>query len=155
MNPVSIIPSIGRIVHFVMPDGQHRPAIIVHVWHHPAEAATPESLVNLQVFPDGTNDMERHELHVPTMLWRTSIAQQPEGMLAGTWHAPERAPMTAELESLQVRMVSLPFDELAALKEEALQVCYKVEACGASTEITAASAAASNLHQKLQALVRA
>lgn len=44
----------GRIVHYVLPDGnhegEHRPAIIVKVWNKTT------GYVNLQVFVDGTND---------------------------------------------------------------------------------------------------
>ena len=43
-------PSIGRVVHYVLPadaryPGEHRPALIVKVWN--------DSSVNLQVFVDG------------------------------------------------------------------------------------------------------
>jgi hypothetical protein len=40
----------GRIVHFVLPSGVHRPAIIVAVWNQTTGTS------NLQVFLDGTND---------------------------------------------------------------------------------------------------
>jgi len=44
----------GRMVHFVMPDGEHRPAVVVRVWR----PQTPENpgYCNLQVFTDGSND---------------------------------------------------------------------------------------------------
>lgn len=69
----------GRIVHFVLPNGDHRPAIVVRVWTAP--------LVNLQVFIDGTND------HVPQdtyNVWQTSIPFNESGK-PGTWHWIERA----------------------------------------------------------------
>jgi hypothetical protein len=75
-----IIPSIGRIVHFVLPSGQHRPAIIVRVW---GEKPTEDSLVNLQVFSDGTNDK------LKGTEWRTSVHQAEANKKPGTWHAPE------------------------------------------------------------------
>lgn len=41
----------GRIVHYVMPDGKHTPAIVVKVWDHTG----PNGTSNLQVFTDGSN----------------------------------------------------------------------------------------------------
>jgi hypothetical protein len=76
-----MIPSIGRIVHFIMPDGQHRPAIIVRVWDPKATNAT---LVQLQVFTDSSNDKE------PNVIWRTSVHQDETATKPGTWHEPER-----------------------------------------------------------------
>ena len=82
-NPaIHMIPSIGRIVHFVLPDGQHRPAIIVRVWD---DIPTPESLVQLQVFTDGEND------GLQNVEWRTSVQQHALTPKPGTWHEPERS----------------------------------------------------------------
>ncbi len=39
---------IGDIVHYVLPDGQHRPAIVVKIWN--------PTCVNMIVFADGLND---------------------------------------------------------------------------------------------------
>jgi hypothetical protein len=44
-------PTIGRIVHYVMPTGAHRPAIIVEI----SEDGRP----HLQIFTDGSNDAPR------------------------------------------------------------------------------------------------
>lgn len=75
-----MIPSIGRTVHFIMPDGQHRPAIIVRVWDtQPSNA----SLVQLQVFTDSSNDKE------PNVIWRTSVHQDDTATEPGTWHQSE------------------------------------------------------------------
>lgn len=52
---------IGRIVHFRMPSGQWRPAIVVHVWGSDA--------VNLQVFTDMWND----SAETPNVQWETSV----------------------------------------------------------------------------------
>lgn len=81
---LQITPSIGRTVHFVMPNGDHRPAIIVRVWDHTA--------VQLQVFVDGSNDaglVHATELGQLTV-WRTSVHQDADELKPGTWHAPER-----------------------------------------------------------------
>lgn len=75
----------GRIVHYVLPDdndcltpGQHRPAIVVKVWH--------EGAVNLQVFTDFDNDYPRSDGHI----WATSV-EYDENKTEGTWHWIERA----------------------------------------------------------------
>jgi hypothetical protein len=87
----------GRIVHYVMPNGQHRPAIVVKVWNS-------NGMANLQVFTDGPNDLpftleekeqfsnfgmvlaDVHHGHV----WKTSILFSEEPKL-GTWHWIEKA----------------------------------------------------------------
>ncbi len=67
----------GRIVHYVMPNGKHRPAVVVEVWDG-------KGAVNLQVFTDSMND------GAPNVQWQTSVpfSESPE---AGTWHWIERA----------------------------------------------------------------
>lgn len=87
----------GRVVHYVMPDGHHRPAVVLHVWGE-------TGLSNLMVLTDGSNDLpytpdektafqnfgmvadEVRHGHV----WRTSISfsEQP---VPGTWHWIEKA----------------------------------------------------------------
>lgn len=103
--------SVGRIVHFVMPDGQDRPALIVRTW--PA-AAGDTPLIQLQVFVDGRNDEDlvREDEHGASTVWRTSVefdagsraiegveSDDPAARIlarparpprAGTWHWPER-----------------------------------------------------------------
>lgn len=86
-----ITPSIGRIVHFVLPNGQHRPAIIVRVFEEPP---TPASVANLQVFLDGSNDAPAREPGASDLLWRTSVHQDAETMKPGTWHTPELIPVS-------------------------------------------------------------
>jgi hypothetical protein len=88
----------GRIVHFVMPDGKHAPAMIVKVWNQDS------GMSNLQVFTDGSNALP----HTPEEkekfgnfgidlkevshghIWMTSRLysdyQEP-----GTWHWIEKA----------------------------------------------------------------
>lgn len=70
----------GRIVHFVLPNGKHRPAIIVHVWNNDR----PYSC-QLQVFTDAAND------GLANVEWRTSVAFDEDGEKAGTWHWIEYA----------------------------------------------------------------
>ena len=78
------VPSVGRIVHYVLPDGrskgEHRPAIIVRIWD---EYPKPESMCQLQVFTDGNND------ELPNVLWATSVHQDAETKAPRTWHWPE------------------------------------------------------------------
>lgn len=78
------VPSVGRIVHYVLEagphQGEHRPAIIVQVWS--------DSSVNLQVFVDGSNDYFRNQGPEPLTLWRTSKHPDP-AFTPGTWHWPE------------------------------------------------------------------
>lgn len=70
--------SVSRMVHFVMPNGQHRPAVVVHV----NEDGTP----NLQVFTDAIDN------HANVILKQ----RVQEGTEAHTWHWPEQVPAPAE-----------------------------------------------------------
>jgi hypothetical protein len=86
------IPSIGRVVHYVLEagphQGDHRPAFIVRVWDD-----TP-GMVNLQVFTDGENDQYPHNSPpsgAPMVIWRTSVHRDDTGK-PGTWHWPEYVP---------------------------------------------------------------
>ena len=71
----------GRIVHIVLPNGQHRPAIIVNVLDHGT------GLANLQVLMDGPNDG-----HAPNdgVQWQDFIYFSEEAT-PGTWHWIEKA----------------------------------------------------------------
>lgn len=86
------VPSVGRIVHFVLPEssrypGGHRPAIIVRIWD---ENPTIDSLVQLQVFTDGSND---GELYKSGLFWATSVHYADPSQNEGyTWHWPEFVP---------------------------------------------------------------
>lgn len=76
-------PSIGRVVHYVLPDGphigEHRPAFVVKVWS--------ETNLNLQVFVDGTND---YPDDYDGAVWATSVSFDPSGEQPRSWHWPER-----------------------------------------------------------------
>lgn len=82
----------GRIVHFVMPDGEHRPAIVVKVWDK------ERGSVNLSVFTDHSNDLDGFPPEGPTrdsvergLLWATSVKPDEETKARGTWHWIEKA----------------------------------------------------------------
>lgn len=65
----------GRIVHYVMPSGEHRPAIVVRDWH----STSDDGYVNLLVFTDGYNDSN----NLPE-----SLASEKENIKRGTFWAP-------------------------------------------------------------------
>jgi hypothetical protein len=93
----------GRTVHFVLADGEHRPAVIVRVW--PGEFPQDEVTegINIQVFldaglPDGGNDRAASsggagsvtlQECIKGMAWRTSV-RYSAAPAPGTWHWPER-----------------------------------------------------------------
>ncbi len=85
-------PSIGRVVHFVMPNGQHRPARIVQVW--------PEDRVNIIVDLDGPNDIYFNPesyggkgMGTPLMSWQGSVEpDHSDEPASNTWHWPEFVP---------------------------------------------------------------
>jgi len=84
----------GRIVHYVLDEGEHRPAIVVKVWRK-ADGTPPDNGVcNLQVFTDGTND-RYHSKHLPNgfesgIAWVTSRIYSEEPV-PDTWHWIEKA----------------------------------------------------------------
>lgn len=88
-----MIPSIGRIVHFVMPAGfrtagQHRAAMITNVFIVPGdERITEKSPVSLTVFLDAA--IERTGKG-ETTLALTQVRQDPAGREPGSWHEPEK-----------------------------------------------------------------
>lgn len=83
-------PSIGRIVHYVLPSGpsrgEHRPGIIVRVW---PESETYGGTVQLQVFTDNNAQNGFYNDQLPCPLWATSVKYDESGT-EGTWHFPER-----------------------------------------------------------------
>lgn len=82
------IPSIGRVVHYVLNEGRnagdHRPATIVRVW-----GDQPDSLVNLQVLTDSNAEANSNDC-LPQVLWKTSVSFDSTGEKPQTWHWPER-----------------------------------------------------------------
>lgn len=106
-------PSIGRIVHYVLADGQHRAATVVNAWDSPSDH--PHHC-NLTVHLDGNNDLVcfynvedgeivkapdsyhcKPELRpgnaadwLPGVLIVGSASQDEDTKAPGTWHWPER-----------------------------------------------------------------
>lgn len=83
----------GRVVHYVLRDGQHRPAIVVRDWSN-SKVPGSDGMVNLIVFSDGYND------RIATMggtvtdqgiFWATSAHYDPQGDKHHTWHWIEKA----------------------------------------------------------------
>lgn len=75
---------IGSIVHVVMSDGQHRPAICVRIWSNEGG--------NFQAFLDGMNDRQEGigvQEQQKGMLWMTSVCYNPDANSTRTWHWPE------------------------------------------------------------------
>jgi hypothetical protein len=80
----------GRIVHYVLLNGQHRAAIVVRVFDEHAKEA---GLVNLLVFADGSNDkgVIFGNASEQGIFWATSAQYDPEGTKHHTWHWVEKA----------------------------------------------------------------
>jgi hypothetical protein len=80
------LPSIGCIVHFVLPEGsprkgEHRAALITGAW-----PGVPNA--NLNVYFDQNDDLaEAKTFHVQGRVWS---APYDESGAPGTWHWPER-----------------------------------------------------------------
>lgn len=97
MEPEMQLPSVGRTVHYVLPDGpsagEVRPATVVRVWGDPPTAPYP---IQLAVLVDGANDYPRLQFEdaagsrqVVPVIWKTSVVYD-EGGRQGTWHWPAR-----------------------------------------------------------------
>lgn len=86
-------PSIGRIVHYVLPEGPRRgeirPAVIVRVFTG-VDAPINPGMCNLQVLLDGGND--GLEGGLGGVVWKGSVLHSAatEAPVAGTWHWPPR-----------------------------------------------------------------
>lgn len=103
-------PTIGRIVHYVLANGQHRAATVVNCW--PSPDPVQASIANLAVSLDGANDLEIHRDETGVGIHRVYVKNnlQPQGSFdlnngglsvasakqdedtkaPGTWHWPER-----------------------------------------------------------------
>ena len=87
-----MIPSLGRTVHYVLPEtarhkGGHRAARIAQVWADKGKDATEETPVALAVDLDPLNDDFPNGL--PFLSVR-NCTQDPYGKQLGSWHEPER-----------------------------------------------------------------
>lgn len=79
-----------------LPNGDHRPAIVVKVWN--IDTPSCPSYVNLQVITDGSNDLyafnpedRRRDDVAHGHFWATSICFDDQEKKPGTWHWIERA----------------------------------------------------------------
>jgi hypothetical protein len=87
-------PTIGRIVHYVLGNGEHRCADVVRDW----ENDTPNLLIKLDGHNDATavSDPDaRAKFGYATTndgmhVWATSVAHDETTKAPGTWHWPER-----------------------------------------------------------------
>ena len=87
--PIPRLVEVGDWVHYILPDGEHRPALVVARWS--------EDCVNLTVFTDWHNDtlMEENVAAFGAdqidsgLVWATSVLQDEEQMNPSTWHWPE------------------------------------------------------------------
>lgn len=124
-----MIPSVGRMVHYVLSHtdrnkGQHRPAVIVRVFD---DKPTVDSAVNLQVFTDSANDS------MQLTAWRTSVHQDPTGTALGSWHEMEKVeqpaaaapshlapppPITINPDAAAAKPLNVPGAEEAGIKVE-------------------------------------
>lgn len=80
--------SPGRIVHYVLPEGnigkgEHRPAIVTKVW---ADPVTTHNVPDLVVFKSANTDGGVYQADT---FRAPSVPYDPEGK-PGTWHWPER-----------------------------------------------------------------
>lgn len=82
----------GRIVHYVLSNMQHRPAIVVRNWSNPTIPGS-DGMVNLIVFSDGSNDKGAIGGNVTDqgIFWATSVHYDPTALTNHTWHWIERA----------------------------------------------------------------
>jgi len=92
-------PSIGRIVHYVLQNGEHRAATVVNaapgdsacnimVHLDPFADFNPGDMVNTQILPTGHANVRTSSAH-PAQLAAQSVVQDEDTKRPGTWHWPE------------------------------------------------------------------
>jgi hypothetical protein len=90
-----MIPSLGRIVHYTLPEGHpnaggHRAAIITAVYKDAKGSVSAESAVDLRA------NLQPREPQGPTSIGpdgfidALGVVQDKDGLKFGTWHEPER-----------------------------------------------------------------
>lgn len=75
---------IGRIVHFVLRNGEHRAAMIVKIVN------LELGIVNLTVFTDWGNDGTIYDTRGMVHEQSVPFGDQPLTQVARTWHWPEK-----------------------------------------------------------------
>lgn len=73
----------GRMVHYVISNGDHRPSVIVNAWK---DQGYGHGEVNLTVFLDWQNDLNPKGID-----WQTSVPFDDDQKRPGTWHWIEPA----------------------------------------------------------------
>jgi hypothetical protein len=83
----------GRIVHYVLGSGEHRPAIVVRVWRlntiEGGVVPPQNGCSNLQVFTDSDAEGKYND-RLPPVMWATSALFDAE-CKPFTWHWIEKA----------------------------------------------------------------
>lgn len=86
-------PSVGRIVHYVLPSGPRqgeiRPAIITRVWQKLDYAPAP-GMSNLTVFRDQSDDLDPAYNPPGNTPYVAGSVYYSADKAPGTWHWPER-----------------------------------------------------------------
>jgi len=99
----------GRIVHYVIRENEHRPAIVVKVWNNNGTA-------NLTVFSDWSNDSQYIPNHQESefakqmargVFWATSV-NYSETKVPSTWHWIEKvAPEAVNLQMPTANLIAV------------------------------------------------
>ncbi len=110
LSTPSILPSMGRIVRYVLSQGrnagQSRAAIVTRTWDQPDTGRSP--MVNLTISLDLSNDFNA-ENHA------SSVPYDREGKRPGTWHWPAD-------DEQDAAMVAVPAAAVAEAPLEPAQV---------------------------------
>ncbi|TDE87369.1 hypothetical protein [Deinococcus sp. S9] len=92
--------SIGRIVHYVLANGEHRAALVLNanpeistptlrVYLDPFNDFNPGDMINTRIIPAGPFNV-RTSPAFPGGLFAWGVPQDEDGKKPGSWHWPER-----------------------------------------------------------------
>ena len=79
--------SIGRVVHFVLSSGEHRPALVTNCWDNDTAPLGYANIASLTVFLDMANDVLPPN-GLP-FIFMTSVQHDEDVKASQTWHWPE------------------------------------------------------------------
>ena len=93
-------PTISRLVHYVLENGEHRSATVVNadpgdsactlmVQLDPFKDFNQDDMVNTSIMPTGHTNV-RTSSAFPAQLAAQSVVQDEDTKRPGTWHWPER-----------------------------------------------------------------